>query len=240
MEEDLPLHLGNTYRHSSAPYPTRGHRIQRPRPHQHRTLHFNASSNTPEQVTEGTGTSSSTPASSGWVTRNDRHRQLINAKVFEKDSQTRTKAIEQTRKKKENDKRRGEKTRLTEFLKQHQSAGAGAGAAAAANTNTPPNRNELVVDGISFRVLDGGKKLVRVAGESGACRGFPERSTGSDYLDSNSSTPTPKSTVIAGVKFHRTKTGNLVVNRVVKDQRYVCSGRQRLMLTFFLQTFWHR
>lgn len=32
---------------------------------------------------------------------------------------------------------------------------------------------------------------------------------------------TPKSTVIAGVKFHRTKTGNLVAQRIVKDQRYV-------------------
>lgn len=42
---------------------------------------------------------------------------------------------------------------------------------------------------------------------------------------------TPKSTVIAGVKFHRTKTGNLVAQRIVKDQRYVYSRSASAVLT---------
>ncbi|KAL6869745.1 hypothetical protein ACO1O0_001074 [Amphichorda felina] len=122
--------------------------------------------------------------------------EIINANVFEKQSQSRTAAIEETRKKKEAERRRGEKTRLNEFLRHQQSA-----ASALANANASTARNEIVIDGIRFQVLDGGKKLARVTGES------------------NSLAPTPKNTVIAGVKFYRTKTGNLVVNSVVKDHR---------------------
>ena len=52
------------------------------------------------------------------------------------------------------------------------------------------------------------------------------------YLtDTTNPTPTPKSTVIAGVKFYRTKTGNLVVNRVVKNQRWVWPTRSSQNLT---------
>jgi hypothetical protein len=42
---------------------------------------------------------------------------------------------------------------------------------------------------------------------------------------------TPKMTVIAGVKFHRTKTGNLVAQRIVKDHRYVHVPRAISILT---------
>ena len=110
---------------------------------------------------------------------------------------------------------------MTEFLKQQQ-AGAAAGAAAA-NANPAQARNEIVVDGISFRVLDGGKKLARVAGESREYPSPTQPSTVSHLVGSDPTATTPKSTVIAGVKFHRTKTGNLVVNRVVRDHRYVSS-----------------
>lgn len=42
---------------------------------------------------------------------------------------------------------------------------------------------------------------------------------------------TPKTAVIAGVRFHRTKTGNLVANRIVQDQRYVASAIMSEVLT---------
>jgi hypothetical protein len=151
------------------------------------------------------------------VTKNDRHRQLINASVFEKQSQDRAKAIEETRKKKENGKRLGEKARLNEFLRRQQVA-----AGALVNANTSAASKEIVVEGIRFQVIDGGKKLARVAGESAGRTGSLEFSAVADPAgQSNTLSPTPKTTVIAGVKFHRTKTGNLVVNRVVKDHRYV-------------------
>lgn len=49
--------------------------------------------------------------------------------------------------------------------------------------------------------------------------------------DPTSPAMTPKMTVIAGVKFHRTKTGNLVAQRIVKDQRYVFVPTLVIMLT---------
>lgn len=39
--------------------------------------------------------------------------------------------------------------------------------------------------------------------------------------NSDDAPPTPKTATLSGVRFHRTKTGNLVANRVVKDHRYV-------------------
>ncbi|KAI8650244.1 hypothetical protein NCS56_01477100 [Fusarium sp. Ph1] len=112
----------------------------------------------------------------GWVSKTDRHRQLINANVYEKETQNRAKAIEQD-----------------ETAKDQRPSG----------NARRPSRNELSVEGIQFRVVDGGKKLVKVL-----CADAP-----------NAFSRTPKSAIIAGVKFYRTKTGNLVANRVVNDQR---------------------
>lgn len=179
----------NTYRHVNAPYPPRANRTSRPPVHHHRTLHLNATGGPVNSGSSSNG--SETPP--GWVARNDRHRQLINANVYEKESQTRTKAIEETRQRKLSGHRHREKTQFNDFLKRQ-----------AGSSNAPTNtagRNEIAIEGILFRVVDGGKKLVKV----------PDAP--------NSSSHTPKTAVVAGVKFHRTKTGNLVANRIVNDQR---------------------
>lgn len=42
---------------------------------------------------------------------------------------------------------------------------------------------------------------------------------------------TPKAVVVANVRFHRTKSGNLVVNRIVQDQRYVAGQSANHLLT---------
>jgi hypothetical protein len=139
--------VANTYRRP-APYPVRGKRIPRPRIHQNRTLHLNASNS---------GVDGGNADGSRWVAKNDRHLQLINANVYEKEAQNRAKAIEQTRKQKQDDKRRKEKARFNAFLIRQQGA-------APANSNTDTSRNQVVVEGIKFRVTDGGKKLVKVAG----------------------------------------------------------------------------
>lgn len=147
-------HPPRRHRHVSAPYPQRG----RPqRTHQHRTLHFNAAG-----VAQNSSATSSSAGSnaSRWVAKNDRHRQLINANVYEKESQSRAKAIEETRKRKQNGQRRGERDRFNKFLMHHQAAPEG-------TTNSdvvPVTPNEIKVDGIRFRVLAGGKKLARIPG----------------------------------------------------------------------------
>ncbi|KAH6898571.1 hypothetical protein B0T10DRAFT_473052 [Thelonectria olida] len=184
-------HRHNTYRHASSPYSARGHRVGRPpATHPNRTLHLNAGAGAANSRSSSNGPD--TPPA-GWVARNDRHRQLINANVYEKDTQNRAKAIEATRQRKMSSHRQREKTKFNEYLKSQIRA-------SSATTN-PTGRNEIIVEGVHFRVMDGGKKLVKIAGAP------------------NSSSQTPKSTIVAGVKFYRTKTGNLIANRIVNDQR---------------------
>lgn len=83
--------------------------------------------------------------------------------------------------------------------------------------------NEISVNGIRFRVLDGGKKLVKSPGESYVTVYHFLLIVTHERLSDDPASPamTPKLTVIAGVKFHRTKTGNLVAQRIVRDHRYV-------------------
>lgn len=201
----------------------RGNRVHRSRPHQHRTAHFNSSS-------AQSSDSSTAPTPPGWVARNDRHRQLINANVFEKDNQNRAKAIEATRRKQAQGHRSGERSRFREFLAHQQAASARTAASSDTNASTPSN--ELTVEGVRFRVLDGGKKLARVPGELEGVAGPLYQRAWAYLADDTNPTPTPKSTIIAGVKFYRTKSGNLVVNRVVKDQRCVSFTRGNSDLTF--------
>lgn len=150
------LLLDNVYRHSSAPYPPRGHRVTRPPTvHRHRTLQLNSA-----QPSDASSSAAS-PASgtSGWVSKNDRHRQLINANVYEKEAKNRTKAIEETRQRKLNGRRQHEKTQLNNFLKQQ------AAVPDPTNIGSSVGRNEIAIHGIRFNVMDGGKKLVKVAGK---------------------------------------------------------------------------
>ncbi|KAM5381042.1 hypothetical protein ACJZ2D_003157 [Fusarium nematophilum] len=197
----------NSYRHSGSPYPARTHRTGRPSAvHHHRTLHLNAG-NSPNSRSASSG--AETPP--GWVSKTDRHRQLINASVYEKETQNRAKAIEQTRQRKINGHRQQEKAQFNEFLK-HQAS------ATTAQTN-PAGHNELTIEGIQFRVVDGGKKLVKIPGAWMLQEPLDGRRPLPSSDAPHSSSRTPKSAVIAGVKFYRTKTGNLVANRIVNDQR---------------------
>lgn len=164
------------------------------------------------------------------MSRNDRHRQLINANVYEKDTQTRVKAIEETRQKKLKDRKTHEKSRFNEYLRTQARA-----ADATANSNPTAGRNEIVIEGIHFHVADGGKKLVKAPGKSSGINNAVHNSlvtntkvpTGAD----DRSSATPKTAVVAGVRFHRTKTGNLVANRIVQTQRYVAKPVAIAMLT---------
>jgi hypothetical protein len=146
--------------HSSrhAPYRSRGSRYGRtPITHHHRTLHLNSSVASSDAKSAG----SEAVSSAGWVSRTDRHRQLINANVFERETRNRAQAIEHTRTAKLREKRQQEKARLKEFLGHQAHA-----SSATANSKVPTGRNEITLDGIRFTVMDGGKKLSRVNGMS--------------------------------------------------------------------------
>ncbi|KAH6610496.1 hypothetical protein Trco_000516 [Trichoderma cornu-damae] len=192
-------HRGNAYRQASAPYPTRGFSSRPAATHRNRTLHLNASASASGSASSSAAPSP-TPTAPGWISKNDRHRQLINANIYEKESQNRAKAIEETRQRKIKEQRHREKKRFAEYLR-HQAGAAGfPGTSTSTNANAA-GTNEISVNGIRFRVLVGGKKLVKA----------PD--------DLAPSAITPKTAVVAGVKFHRTKTGNLVAQRIVNDHR---------------------
>ncbi|KAG5976834.1 hypothetical protein E4U55_007166 [Claviceps digitariae] len=227
---------GNAYRGRGA-YPGAAYRIGRPPTvsHRHRTLHLNPAGNACDSNHSSPG---STPGNSGWVSRIDRHRQLINANVYEKESQSRVKAIEETRQKKLRSRKNYEKLRFNDYLR--NLAGT---ASATANFNPTTGRNELMIEGIRFLVADGGKKLVKSPGKKEVRElrkpvhqalivSFPLVTNVALFASADDRySTTPKTAVVAGVKFHRTKTGNLVANRIVQTQRYVAKPVAMSMLT---------
>lgn len=83
---------------------------------------------------------------------------------------------------------------------------------------------EILVDGIKFAVVKGGSKLVKLPGAP--CPAplptlwlRPLTHTGAG--DANGPKATPKMATVGGVKFYRTKTGNMYRQAAVKAQRYV-------------------
>lgn len=97
---------------------------------------------------------------SGWIAKHDRHMQLINSSIFEKQSQVRSKAMDQTRQQKALQKDQREKLKIERYLQTvsnptiHTST--------APSTNAITNVHEISVNGLSFRVVDGGSKLLRI------------------------------------------------------------------------------
>ena len=155
----------------AAPYPyTRGHtgKIIR-NPHRNRTLILNNgksqdrgfnslalqdSHSTSNEVNDGHN-------ATGWVSKRDRHMQLFNSAIYNKESQIRTKAIEQTRKKDQDRKDQDEKRKINKHL---QKLTTPAGRSSAGLVTTAPIDHQLYVNGIRFRVVNGGSKLSRIFG----------------------------------------------------------------------------
>ena len=100
---------------------------------------------------------------SGWVTKRDRHMQLINSSVFDRETHARSKAIEETRRQKAQQRDQREKLKIKKHL-QFLSA---AERPSASYPTTPESLlHELIINGIHFQVVDGGSKLSRVAGKT--------------------------------------------------------------------------
>lgn len=97
-----------------------------------------------------------------WVTKTDRHLQLINASIFQKDSQQRAKAMEETRQQKLRHRDEREKAKFNKHL--HREGGNGHNGSSS-HTNGTTGSYEINVQGIRFRVAKNGSKLVKVPGE---------------------------------------------------------------------------
>jgi hypothetical protein len=142
-------------------YP-RGGRI--PQVHRNRSLVLNGgvtpshSETTSAKSSDDISTSSSTiPTSTpAWVTKTDRHLQLINPAIYEKQSQQRAKAIEETRKLKLRQRDERERQKINKHLQRIVDS----------SESTVPSNYEILVHGIRFRVVKNGSKLLKVSGKA--------------------------------------------------------------------------
>lgn len=143
-----------------------------------------------------------------WVTKRDRHMQLINSSVYDKETQARNKAIEETRRQKALQKDQREKQKIERHLNTFTSR-------AGQTTNVV---REVSINGLRFHVVDGRSKLVRIRSEnydSGRHASFRLQLLGAN----DSARTTPKQANVGGVTFLRSKNGNLYRSGIVKAKR---------------------
>jgi hypothetical protein len=149
-------------------YP-RGGRV--PQVHRNRTLVLNGggTSTPPSDTMSATqanmslapiSISQQTPPA--WVTKTDRHLQLINPAIYERQSQQRAKAIEETRKLKLRQRDERERVKLSRHLQRLSTMNGQSGPSS--STVVAPNY-EISVQGIRFRVVKNGSKLMKVSGK---------------------------------------------------------------------------
>ncbi|OAF59152.2 hypothetical protein VC83_04152 [Pseudogymnoascus destructans] len=176
--------------------------------HRNRTLvlnNANTGSKADGAQDDSSGAAATAPA---WVTKTDRHMQLINPAIYEKQSQDRARAIEETRKLRLKQRDDREKFKLSKHLERLSDNMAGHSANQRVAQALP--NYEIIVQGIRFRVMKDGSKLAKVAG------------------DENTAKLTPKSATVGGVRFYRSKNGNLYRSGILKAQRYdLCAASSR-------------
>lgn len=134
--------------------------------------------------------------------------QLINSSIYDKETQARNKAMEETRRQKALQKDQQEKQKIERHLNTLTS-----GAGQAAN-----QLRELSINGLRFQVADGGSKLLRIRGENHDYRAY--LFSCSQLLGvTDSASTTPKHANVGGVTFLRSKNGNLYRRGIVKAKR---------------------
>ena len=134
--------------------------------------------------------------------------QLINSSVYDKETQARKKAIEETRRQKALQRDQREKQKIERHLN---------------GLNSRPGQasgvvHEVSINDLGFHVVDGGSKLVRIRGESHD-NGTRLFSRSRHIGASDSASTTPKQANVGGVTFLRSKNGNLYRSGVVKARR---------------------
>ncbi|MCJ1242366.1 hypothetical protein MMC14_010374 [Varicellaria rhodocarpa] len=147
------------------------------------------------------------PASTSWVSKRDRHMQLINSSIYDKESETRNKAMEQTRQRNILVRNQREKHKIFRHLQ----------ILSTNSEHSPSNKSaelgpavfEITIGGLCFHVIDGGSKLLRKPNPAD-----PPRST-------------PKRALVGGVCFLRSKNGNLYRSGLVKAKRNI-RGPQKI------------
>lgn len=151
---------GNTWRGGGRPYRSRGgYRGSSLPAHRHRSLVLNGANQQGNKGTDVDSGTASDASNSSWVTKNDRHLQLINSSIYEKDAQTRTRAIEQSRRQKLAKKNALERAKLIKHMNRMENSGG------SADLQGSANKYEIAFEGIQFIVAKNGSKLVKAPGE---------------------------------------------------------------------------
>lgn len=184
--------------------------------YRNRTLVVNSSSSAPagQQASPATPF---TPSSGQWVSKRDRHMQLINTSVYDQKTQQRQLEIEATAQEKQRRRDAKEKARVIKAFQPQAPTPTTYGAPPSAGTAAV---RDIQINNLRFRVAADGSKLIRMFGE------YTHADFGAPHLicadDSNSDPKaTPKQTKVAGVTFHRSKNGNLYrAGLVKKSMRY--------------------
>jgi len=102
-------------------------------------------------------------SATGWVTKHDRHMQLINSSVFDKETQIRNKAIDQTRRQRALQRDQREKYKINKHLR--GLVGHAGRSSAIPTVTVSPIVHEIQLEGLRFHVMEGGSKLARIRGE---------------------------------------------------------------------------
>ncbi|KAI9740530.1 MAG: hypothetical protein M1834_005111 [Cirrosporium novae-zelandiae] len=222
------------YRRGSSRIRGRGGRQYYPSHRNHTLVIDNtiATNNSPENDSEVNAdqngqSGSHTPKSGNWIaTKRNTAVQLINPAIYDQETQARAKAMEETRKAKALYREEREKLKLNTYIRNHSIENSNS-----PQTTTPPN--QFYIEDIPFRVTKGGRKIVRVSSASRqyVLRSFLKSSPSTE--DEASAKRTPKSAVVGGVRFVRSKNGNLYRAQVVDQKRWVlgrCSDSEHLYL----------
>lgn len=145
--------------------------------------------------------------------------QLINPSVYDQQVEARSKAMEETRKEKLRRKAEAEKKRFYSYLQLRN------GSAAIRTSGSTPSSDsssyEVSVDGLTFRVAKGGRKLIRTSGkgETSAISRQQQRLEMLIVVDARQGA-TPKKALVGGVTFVRSQNGNMWRAGYVSLQRY--------------------
>jgi hypothetical protein len=146
-------------------------------------------------------------SSNGWVAKRDRHMQLINSAIYDKEAQARTKAISETQKLKAARRTKAEEAKVMTYV--HGNARQLPTVFPAQATAQRSTSYQILVNDVPFQVARGGSKLIKLS-SAGLQPWEINSRTGSPILDDpTTANTTPKRVTVGGVTFVRSKKGNL-------------------------------
>jgi hypothetical protein len=195
--------------------------------HKNRTLILNnvvpqeqttASDDSASEVKGDNSDNAQSSSNISWIAKHDRHKQLINPAVYQRETQNRLRDIEESRKMKALKRDERERRKINKHLQRHST-----------QVNLPtqqhgrmppiPSAYEITLHGIRYQVSNGGSRLVKVPGQLIAIVlvGLKPTQNAIDVLDIMKCTP--KRATVGGVTFMRTKNGNLIRAGIVKAKK---------------------